>query len=77
MRKLVLLEAHAPLSPGATIRLGDGTELGSVTSAAADPARDVVLALGYVKRARAVVGQQVRVDDVDATVTRVLVADAT
>ncbi len=77
VRKLVLLEAHAPLSPGATIRLGDGTELGSVTSAAADPARDVVLALGYVKRARAVVGQQVRVDDVDATVTRVLVADAT
>jgi folate-binding protein YgfZ len=75
VRKLVQLTSSSPLAAGATIRVDDGSELGTVTSVAFDPARGATLALGYVKRARAIVGEVVRIDDADATIARVLVAD--
>jgi folate-binding protein YgfZ len=75
VRKLVQLASSSPIAAGARIRLDDESELGAVTSSAFDPARNETLALGYVKRARAVAGQAVRVDDAEATITRVLVAD--
>jgi len=79
VRKLVQLESPspiaAPFTAGAAIHADDGSEIGAVTSSALDPSRGITLALGYVKRARAIAGAAVRIADADATISRVLVAD--
>ncbi len=73
VRKLVLLDAETAPAPGSVVTLADGTEVGSVTSSIVDPATGRALAFAYLKRGAAVVAQAVRLEDRDATVTRVLV----
>jgi folate-binding protein YgfZ len=76
VRKLVQLDAAAAPSAGASITLADGTEVGVVTSAAADPSTGRAIAFAYLKRAHAVVGTAVRAGAVDATVSRGPAPDA-
>ncbi len=73
VRKIVLLDAETAPAPGSAVTLSDGTEVGSVTSSMVDPATGRALAFAYLKRAYAVAAQPVRLENGDATVTRVLV----
>lgn len=74
VRKIVLLDAERAPAPGSVVTLGDGTEVGAVTSSMVDPATGRALAFAYLKRAHAVAAQPVRLGDRDATVARVLVS---
>ena len=65
-RLLVKLRADGPLASGAEIT-SDGRSVGRVTSAVVSP-REGPLALGYVKRAHAKPGTELRVDGVRASV---------
>jgi tRNA-modifying protein YgfZ len=73
-KKLVRLavSAAAPPAPGTPLSDGDGREVGRITSAAADPEAQRSLALGYLKRDHACVGERYVAGGADATVERVL-----
>jgi hypothetical protein len=74
-RRLVQLElpADARAAPGTELHDEAGLAVGSLTSAARDPEHARTLALGYVKRAHAVVGRELRAGTTDKARIRAIV----
>lgn len=71
-RRLVQLESENELGAGMKIQDETGKELGEITSALLDPASGHWLALGYVKRAQALVGRELRASESAVRVTRIV-----
>jgi folate-binding protein YgfZ len=72
VRKLVRLVTPVAVDAGTRLRAQDGAEVGETTSCAVDPAAGHAWALGYVKRAAAVVDRRLQAGDVEARIDRVI-----
>ena len=71
-RLLCSLDLEAAVPAGTELTSDDGVIVGRITSVAFDPERSLFLALGYVKRAKAMSGQTVNAGQASAIIRNVV-----